>query len=254
MDTTPAHELYVKLFQNSVEVPGPETEMISAACKEAKVWAIVGVNERRPNSTGTTWNTQIMFNRRGEIVNKHQKFVPTVAERLIHANGTTGSAVSAPTEFGTLSGLICGEHANALAMYSTSLEYPVVHLASWPTHFSPHLIMQDAIQNSTRGFAYSLKCFLINSVGVIGDDAIEAYGVNEEVRKYLLAEQNKPGATIIAPSGNVIAGPLEGGDGILYATVDPSECILAKYGIDIAGHYNRPEIFAHCFARFFEGK
>ncbi|RSM05240.1 hypothetical protein CEP52_006389 [Fusarium oligoseptatum] len=235
MDRGLAWTLFLRLFENSVEVPGPEVDQIAAACKEANIYAIVGVNERRAGTTGTTFNTQLTFGPDGSLLNKHQK-------------------VSVTSEHGALSGLICGENANALAMYSVSLDYPVVHVASWPTHFSPGIDMQDCILNSTRGLAYSLKCFVLNSVGVIGDDAIEAYGEDDTIREYLETERQKPLATILGPDGNIIAGPLRAGDGILYADICLSDVVIAKYGIDIAGHYNRPELFAHHFAKYFSSQ
>lgn len=251
-DGSQAHSLYKKLFLNSVEVPGPEVDQISRACKEAKVYAVVGVNERRAGTFGTTWNTQLLFDRNGVLLNKHQKFVPTLTEKLIHHHGTTGAHVSAPTEFGELSGFICGENVNLLAGYALSLKYPVVHVASWPPHFNTELDMQTSILNCTRGLAYSLKCYLINSCSVIGDDIIEAYGQDQEVKMFLESERRKPLATIVGPTGEIIAGPLEAGDGILYAEVTPSDLIIPKYVHDIAGHYQRPELFAPLFASHFE--
>lgn len=253
MDRSPAWSLYNKLFANSVEVPGPETYQIGLACKKAGLYAIVGVNERIKGTTGTTFNTQLIFGPDGTLLNKHQKFVPTVAERLIQAPGQTGDACSvADTPFGGLSGLICGENANALAMYSLSLEYPVVHVASWPTHFAPGIEMQDCILNSTRGLAYSLKAFVLNAVGVIDDAAVEAYGEDEQIREYLHTERQKGLATILGPDGNIIAGPLAAGREILYAEICPNDVVTCKYAIDIAGHYNRPEIFAYRFERYFK--
>lgn len=247
VDRAPAHALYKRLFRESLEIPGAETDEIGRACAEANLLAVVGVNERRPGTTGTTFNTQITFGRDGKILNKHQKFVPTLAERLIHANGQTGSQVSAKTDWGCLSGLICGENANPLAQYSMSLEYPVVHVASWPPHFTPELEMGDCILNSTRGLAFSLKCFVINSVGVVTDEIISSCVGDDEARNFLENERSKGYATILGPDGNIIAGPLHPGEGILYANVCLDDVITGKYVHDIAGHYNRPEIFAHHF-------
>ncbi len=137
LTTEPAPSLFTKLFSESVEVPGPETAAISAACKAASICAVVGINERRPHTTGTLFNTQLFFGRDGTLLHKHQKLVPTEGERLVHAPGTTGSKSAALTDFGCVSGLICGENGNPLAQYSISLDYPVIHVASWPPHFCP---------------------------------------------------------------------------------------------------------------------
>ncbi|CZR62796.1 uncharacterized protein PAC_12693 [Phialocephala subalpina] len=254
LSAEPAPSLFLELFKQAVEVPGPESEAIGAACKEANIFAVVGINERRPNTTGTLFNTQLFFGRDGTLLHKHQKFVPTVGERLVHAPGETGSKSSVTTDFGTLSGFICGENGNPLAQYSLSLDYPVVHVASWPSHFCPGSDVQNAILVITRGLATSLMCYVINSVAVVGDDVVEKYGIDDATRKFLREEQKKRRATIIAPGG-VIAGPFEEAqEGILYAEVHTDDLIKGKYGLDYAGHYNRPEIFAHHFKRYFGQK
>ena len=248
-----AQTLFRELFHQSVEVPGPEVEALQMACREANIYAVVGINERRPGTTGTLYNTQLTFGRDGELLHKHQKYVPTVGERLVHAPGTTGSKASVKTDFGGLSGLICGENGNPLAIYSLSLDYPLVHVASWPPHFCPGANMKDAIHVTTAGLANSLSCYVINSVAVISDDAIEAYGGNSEIREYLEGERRKHPATILGPGGNVVAGPLEGDqeEGILYAdNISADDQIGPKYTADYAGHYNRPELFAHHFEQF----
>jgi nitrilase len=115
LSAEPAPSLFLELFKQAIEVPGPETKAIGAACKEADIFAVVGINERRPNTTGTLFNTKLFFGRDGALLHKHQKYVPTVGERLVHAPGGTGSKASVTTDFGTLSGFICGENGNPLA-------------------------------------------------------------------------------------------------------------------------------------------
>ena len=48
---------------------------------------------------------------------------------------------------------------------------------------------------------------------------------------------------IISPMGDVIAGPLYGKEGILYAELDMDEVIQSKVDFDVVGHYSRPDIF-----------
>jgi nitrilase len=40
-----------------------------------------------------------------------------------------------------------------------------------------------------------------------------------------------------------LAGPDFSGETILYAQIDPSEVIRAKYDFDVTGHYARPDVF-----------
>lgn len=230
LHTEQAASLFLKLFKESVEVPGPETLAIGEACKEAKMYAVVGINERRPNTTGTLYNTNLFFGPDGLIMHKHQKYVPTVGERLVHAPGDTGSKASVVTEFGGLSTLICGENGNPLAQYAISLDYPVVHVASWPGHFAEGMGVGGAIDAYGPAVASSVGCFVVHAVGVVGDDAIEIYGANNKVSEFLKEQQVNARACVMGPGGRVLAkGGL--GDELVFADVCVDELVKLKYGL-----------------------
>ena len=78
--------------------------------------------EKLPNTTGTMFNTQIYFGPDGAIIRKHQKIMPTVGERLVHMGGYGDTFGAFPSEFGPLSGLICGENSNPLAVFALIAE------------------------------------------------------------------------------------------------------------------------------------
>jgi nitrilase len=48
---------------------------------------------------------------------------------------------------------------------------------------------------------------------------------------------------VVDPTGKVVAGPMHKERGILYATCDPAAVASAKRTLDVAGHYNRPDVF-----------
>lgn len=85
-----ALNLHKELFHNAVEIDGPEIRRLREACADHEVYAVVGINERRPRTTGTLFNTQVFLDPDGSLLHKHQKYVPTIGERLVHAPGTTG--------------------------------------------------------------------------------------------------------------------------------------------------------------------
>jgi len=134
-----------ELFQNAVEIPGPATEALSAACRAASINAVVGVCEKRPGTNGTMFNTQLFIGADGKILGKHQKLAPTVGERLVHTGGWGDTLTTFPTPFGNVSGLICGENSNPLAVYVMLAMNSVVHVASWPPHFGGGRSMQQTI-------------------------------------------------------------------------------------------------------------
>lgn len=238
-------DLSKRLFQNAVEVPSAATEALSSACAEGEIAAVVGVCERLPGTTGTLFNTQVFIDRSGRVGEKHQKFVPTVGERLVHGPGGTGS-VNALRLDGetTVTGLICGENSNPLAQYATARAYPTVHVASWPQHFSPELEMQPVIEMVSRALAYSLKVFVVNAVTAIGEEMIEAYG-DERTTPFLRSDEARGRASIVAPSGRIVEEAKDFTEQLVLADVDPADVIIPKFVHDTAGHYNRPELFSH---------
>jgi nitrilase len=51
------------------------------------------------------------------------------------------------------------------------------------------------------------------------------------------------GSAIVSPMGEVLAGPLYGEEGILYADLDMGEVVRSRFDLDVVGHYARPDVF-----------
>ena len=56
-----------RYYDNSLLVPGPETEALAAAARETGLWLSIGVSERVAES-GTLYNTNLIFSPRAELV------------------------------------------------------------------------------------------------------------------------------------------------------------------------------------------
>ena len=232
------------LFKNAVEIPSSATDKLCEACRDANIVAVVGMNEKRPRTTSTMWNTQLFIDQTGQILGKHQKLVPTNGERLVHTGGHGSTLKAVQTHFGAISGLICGENSNPLAQFAVAVDYPVVHVASWPAHFSPTSDMEDSSILTARSLAYQLKAFVISSCAVVTDELIAIYDPTPKDRVQLEGLKNVGGTCIVGPRGKVLAGPMGPGEGILYCDVDIQDVIIPKLIHDFAGHYNRPDIFS----------
>lgn len=50
-------------------------------------------------------------------------------------------------------------------------------------------------------------------------------------------------SVIVAPGGDIVAGPLHQANGILYADIDPGRAPASRRTLDVTGHYGRPDIF-----------
>ena len=130
-----SNRLATELFKNAVEIPGPETDALGAAARDANAYVVIGACEKMPNTTGTMFNSQIYIAPDGTLIGKHQKIMPTVGERLVHMGGFGDTFGAFQTEFGPMSGLICGENSNPLAVFALTAEGTRIHVMSWPNHF-----------------------------------------------------------------------------------------------------------------------
>ena len=54
---------------------------------------------------------------------------------------------------------------------------------------------------------------------------------------------NPGDSVVVDPTGKIAAGPMHRERGILYATCDLARVAAARRTLDVAGHYNRPDVF-----------
>ena len=229
--------LWKRYWENAVEVPGPATEALGAAAREAGVFLAIGVIERDNQfSRGTLYCTLLYFDPEGKLLGKHRKLKPTGAERLIwgEGDGSTMPVVEAP--FGKVGGLICWENYMPLArmaMYAKGVE---IYLA-------PTADYRDSWQATMRHIACEGRCFVLGCNQFVKKDM---YPENLETLEELEGRPEimcRGGSVIVAPLGDVIAGPLFDKEGILYAQLDMTEVVKAKIDFDVVGHYSRPDVF-----------
>jgi nitrilase len=239
-----ANKLSVELFKNSVEIPGPETDALCAAARDANAYVMIGVCEKLPNTLGTMFNTQLYVGPDGRLIRKHQKIMPTVGERLVHTGGHGDTFGAFVTEFGPVSGLICGENSNPLAIFALIAEGTRIHVMSWPNHFpTSGDPLRNRVAIDSQAFAQMSKAFVISACGTVDERMIEMLEPAPESEKFLRDPNCCGGSLIVNPMSRIIAGPMGPEEGILYADCNLDLAIQMKLRHDFAGHYNRPDIF-----------
>lgn len=240
-----ATRLSVELFKNSVEVPGREITALAEAAARAGTYVVMGLCEKLPGTFGTMYNTQVFISPTEGYLGKHQKLVPTVGERLVHRAGGPETFGVFPSPFGPVSGLMCGENSNPLAIFALTAESTRIHVMAWPNHFpKPALPMPDISLTAARAFAQMSKAWVLSASAVVDDRIREMVPRDDADLEFLARDDIGGGSCIVAPDTRVVAGPTVGNEElILYADMDLEVGVRMKLRHDLAGHYNRPDVF-----------
>jgi len=231
------NELYVKLVDNAISIPDDSTRKLCNAAKQAGISVVMGMHERNTETSGTSlFNSLLFINDEGEILGKHRKLIPTGGERLVWAQGDGSSFQSYDTSAGKIAGLICWENYMPLArnaVYETGAQ--ILAAPTWDK--SPNWL-QSMQHNAREGGLFVIStCMALRM-----DDIPKEYNFKTlypEGREWI----NTGNSCIINPKGQIIAGPLEAEEGILYAEINLDTITEAKRLFDVVGHYSRPDVF-----------
>jgi nitrilase len=221
----------VPLHAQAVVVPSAETERLGRAAREAGVYLCIGVVEREG---GTLYNSQLLFGPDGTLRGRRRKLTPTSHERLVFGGGDGSDLTVWDTSLGRVGALVCYEHANALIRHALSLQGEEIHIAAWPGGMPSILGIVDA---ASRHHAFESQSFVISVSAVLTAEAITAVGGEQAGLR-----PGGGGSAIIAPRGDLLAGPAGPEETILYADLDPLLIVKLKTVVDTAGHYARADV------------
>ena len=230
--TPEGRELFRRYWESSVDVPGPATEVLGEAARQANAHVVIGVIER---DGGTLYCSVLFFAHDGTLMGKHRKLMPTAAERLVWGFGDGSTMPVFNTHIGRLGAVICWENYMPLLrmhMYSRGIQI----------YCAPTADDRETWLSTLRHIALEGRCFVL--------------GCNQFARRsdypadYPALQGNDPatimsrgGSCIIDPMGRVLAGPDFDGPTILIADLDLDEIVRGKFDFDVVGHYARPDVF-----------
>jgi nitrilase len=226
-------ELWERLWEESVDVPGPLIERLAEACREHDLVCGVGVNERESERPGTIYNAYVLIGPDG-VLHKHRKLMPTMQERIFHGIGAGDDLAVVDTDRGRIGGLICWENRMPLARYSLYRAGPQIWLA-------PTADDSDGWLASVRHIAIESGAFVVSIPQYIPSAAFpDDFPVPLPDGREVFCNG---GAAIVEPDeGEMIAGPLYGEEGIVAADCDLRIGLHAKRWFDAVGHYGREDV------------
>ena len=215
---------------SAVTIPGPETDQLCAAARDANIDVAIGVAERDPHTHGSVYCTLLFISHQGEILGRHRKLRPTDEERTAWGPGDGSGLHVYARPYARISGLNCWEHNMLLPGYTLIAQGTQVHVATWPgSESSRHLVLSQAFASQAGAYVLDVGALLA------AKDLPEAYRDH--------ARPMGGYSHIIEPGGGVIAaGPAEG-ETILVVEASTEKIFGAKADCDPAGHYSRPDIF-----------
>jgi nitrilase len=226
--------LWQRYWENAVDVPGPATEALGEAARQAKTMLVIGVVER---DGGTLYCTVLYFGRDGSLLAKHRKLKPTAAERLVWGEGDGSTLAVVDDGFGRVGGLICWENYMPLARMA-------IYQKGVELYVAPTADGRDSWQATLRHIACEGRCFVLGCNQYVSLDDYPEELTRLDDRWDPERATTEGGSAIVSPYGEVLAGPLYGREGVLAAELDLTEIVRAKLDFDVVGHYARPDVFS----------
>lgn len=233
-----SEQIHHRLLENAVDLARDDLARVRAAAAGTGVTVVMGINERDGSiGRSTLYNSLVVIGPDGRILNHHRKLMPTNPERMVWGFGDGAGLQAVDTRVGRIGALLCWENHMPLARFALYSQGIDIHIA--PTYDSgPDWI------GSMQHIAREGGCWVISAgVALRRRDLPDDFPDRD--RLYPPEEDwiNPGDSTVIAPGGEIMAGPLHEQQEILYADIDPARAAAARRTFDVAGHYARPDIF-----------
>lgn len=233
-----SEQLHARLLANAVNLASDDLIPLYESAKKNQLTVVCGIEERE-NELGraTLYNTVITIGADGSLLNRHRKLMPTNPERMVWGFGDASGLKVVDSPVGRIGSLLCWENYMPLARYALYAQGVEIYIA--PTYDSGEDWICSLQHIAREGGCWVLGCSNLMKGSSIPDDFPE--------KEMLYPDQDEwvnPGdSVVIAPGGQLVAGPLRQQDGILFYDIDLDKAAIAKRALDVTGHYSRPDIF-----------
>ncbi len=228
---------HLRLYDEAVVVPGPETAAVSQAARAHGVVVVLGVNER---DHGTLYNAQLIFDADGTLVLKRRKITPTYHERMVWGSGDGSGLRVVETAAGRIGALACWEHYNPLARYALMAQHEQIHCSQFPGSLVGQ-VFADQIEVTIRHHALESGAFVVNATAWLSEEQIATVATVPAMQN---AVRGGCFTAIVSPEGKHLVPPLTDRAGTIVADLDFSLITKRKRMMDSVGHYARPELLS----------
>jgi nitrilase len=227
-----------KLLEQSVVVPSTATDAIAEACRATGMVVSIGINER---DGGTLYNTQLLFDADGTLLQRRRKLSPTYHERMVWGQGDGSGLRAVDSRVGRIGQLACWEHYNPLARYALMADGEQIHSAMYPGSIFGELFTAQTEVN-IRQHALESACFVVCATAWL--NAGQQAQIAADTGGNIGPIAGGCFTAIVAPDGSLMGEPLRSGEGVVIADLDFSLIDKRKQLMDSRGHYSRPELLS----------
>jgi len=227
-----------QLIEQAVVVPSLTTHAIGEACKQAEMVVAIGVNER---DGGSLYNTQLLFDADGTLIQHRRKISPTFHERMIWGQGDGSGLKVVDSAVGRIGQLACWEHYNPLARYALIADGEQIHAAMYPGSFAGDTFSEQTEVN-IRQHALESGCFVVNATAWL--DADQQARIMQDTGCPIGPISSGCFTAVVSPKGELLGEPLRKGEGVVIADLDFTLIDERKRLMDSRGHYSRPELLS----------
>src|SRR5688572_18731428 len=239
-DHEPVKNTFARYAGASVDVAGEAGRFLRDVAARHRVTMVIGISERVGSGPGrgTLYNSLLIIDADGQLLNHHRKLVPTYTERMVWGNGDADGLTAVDTSAGRVGGLVCWEHWMPLARQALHDSGEDIHVAVWPT-------VHDRHQLASRHYAFEGRCFVLAAGSVMRTTSLPPELDLDPSR----VTDSSPfvlrgGSAIIGPDGEYVVPPLWDRPGILVADLDLERVRRESMTLDVSGHYSRPDLLS----------
>lgn len=225
--TPEGRDEFRRLFESTVGVPGPATELLGSVARDHGVHLVVG----RSNETAGRFTARHHLGPDGSLLGKHRKLMPTAIGRVIWGSGDGSTLPVVPTNLGKIGAVICWENYMPLlrtAMYAKGVEL------YWPV-----TVDDQDVGPTVRHIALEGRCFVLSACQFVRRaDLPPGYPTGRFAPDHDVLIRG--GSCVVGPLGELLAGPVYGEECVLTADLDRADLARAKFDFDVVGHYTSP--------------
>lgn len=232
MRTQRGRDEFKRYSDGAVDINGPQVARLVEASQENGISVVIGIIERLGN---TLYCTALMLDPENGVAGAHRKLMPTGSERVVWGFGDGSTLDTMDTPVGRVGAVICWENYMPLlrqAMYAKGVE----------VYCAPTADDRPTWAATMTHIALEGRTHVLSACQHIMKDAYpDDHPFDEELPHGDTVMRG--GSMIIAPTGEVLAGPVFDEETILYADIDAGRKTRSHLDFDPVGHYSRPDVF-----------